>query len=679
MLEEHLPFAMRDRIRLSKGMIMTMRSRALLVLASMMLSACGGGGSGDSAQSCVSGIPGLCSMLGATPPTPPGTSAPPPQTSAAPTVSLAFVNSDGAPSNSLTAATPLTIKATVLDADKKPVPNSVVSFATNDALAVFSPTSGTALTDVNGIASVSMRTANLAAAGAGTVIASSTVGTTTITGNANYAVSATPLSFGTLSASPANIQAYGSTVLSVDIMNGASKYTDQQVNVSFSSACVTAGRASLAASAPSNNGTVQAVYRDKGCANNDTVTVSAEGVAKPATAALTIAPPTAASLQFVQAVPTDKSIVIKNQGGNGRTETAVLTFKVVDIFGNPLAGKQVNFSRVPANADIVLNKATDTSDADGVVVTTVNSGTTPLSFRVLATLPSSGSGSAEISILSDSVVVTTGLPAKRWFSLSAGSFNVEGWNRDSSPTDPATHIQLLLADEFGNPVPDGTPVVFQTNVGSVGSSDKGGCNTVNGGCSVDFRAQEPRIPAPNTPITACNTGHETSTPDIIRPGLATICASTTDGAQTMFGKISVFLSGGEALRTTMNGVRVSFNAPNDLGSVSANATRMFQLHINDINDNPMPVGTKVELTSVFNANAATVAPVTVPNIAPHGPNGDDTGNTIAGPQGSMHTFGISSTTPTECKGPVEATFNVTITTPAGKVTTIPFRLLFTCP
>jgi hypothetical protein len=32
------------------------------------------------------------------------------------------------------------------------------------------------------------------------------------------------------------------------------------------------------------------------------------------------------------------------QGGNGRTETATLTFKVVDIFGNPLAGKQVNFT-----------------------------------------------------------------------------------------------------------------------------------------------------------------------------------------------------------------------------------------------------------------------------------------------------------------------------------------------
>lgn len=93
----------------------------------------------------------------------------------------------------------------------------------------------------------------------------------------------------------------------------------------------------MSATAPTNNGAAQVVYRDNGCGNNDVVTVSADGVAKPVTAALTIAPPAAALAQFVQALPSDKSIVIKGEGGNGRTETAVLTFKIIDIFGNPLA------------------------------------------------------------------------------------------------------------------------------------------------------------------------------------------------------------------------------------------------------------------------------------------------------------------------------------------------------
>jgi hypothetical protein len=41
-----------------------------------------------------------------------------------------------------------------------------------------------------------------------------------------------------LGASPNSIQAYGSTVLSVDVLAGSSKYTEQQVNVTFTSACV---------------------------------------------------------------------------------------------------------------------------------------------------------------------------------------------------------------------------------------------------------------------------------------------------------------------------------------------------------------------------------------------------------------------------------------------------------
>jgi hypothetical protein len=561
------------------------------------------------------------------------------------------------------------------------VPNSVVSFATNNALAVFSPTSGTALTDANGVASVSMRAANLAAGGAGTVTASSTVGTATATGKTNYAVSATALTFGTLSAAPTSIQAYGTTVLSVDLMNGSSKYTDQPVSVSFSSACVNAGKATLASTAPTNSGTVQTVYRDKGCGNNDVITVSADGVAKPATVALTIAPPAPASVQFVQALPLDKSIVIKSQGGNGRTETATLTFKVVDIFGNPLAGRQVNFARVPADADVVINKSSDTSDADGNVITTVNSGTTPNSFRVLATLPGTGNGGAVISTLSDTVAVTTGVAHNRSLSISTTSFNVEGWEMDSSPANPAAHIQVMLADEFSNPVSDGMPIVFQTNLGSIGSSNRGGCNTVNGGCSADFRAQQPRVAQPNIPVTPCNTGFNNSKPDVLRPGMATICASTTDGATadatTMFDKIAVFLSGSHAVHTKMNGAQVLFDTANDLGSVNANVAKVFQLQLNDINDNPMPKGTRVELLSMVNAVGGDVMPATVPNIAPHNSTGDDqTGNVVQGLQGSFHTFSVSKTEKAACSA--LATFYVSITTPAGGSTIIPFKLQFTC-
>jgi hypothetical protein len=389
-------------------------------------------------------------------------------------------------------------------------------------------------------------------------------------------------------------------------------------------------------------------------------------------------------VQFVSAAPSDKLIVIKGQGGNGRTETATLTFKVVDIFGNPLAGKQVNFTA--STSAVTVNKTSDTTDASGNVVTTVNSGTVPTSFRVLATLPGTGvNGGPDISTYSDSVVVTTGLPVQRSLSISSGSFNIEGWSIDSSPTRPATTIQALLADTNGNPVADGTPIVFQTNMGSVGSSSKGGCNTVNGGCSVDFRAQNPRLPAPDTPSTPCNTGSVTGvSPDSTRTGLATICASTTDGTNTVFGKTGIFFSGSQVVYAYMDRSTTPLDfthGATDLGTIGASATKVFTLQLNDLNQNPMPAGTKVELTSVLNANAAAVVPSTVPNVAPHNTSAvdDPSGNTVSGPQGSTHTFSISSTAPTGCTGPAQASFNVTVTTPGGTATIIPFKLSFSCP
>jgi protocatechuate 3,4-dioxygenase beta subunit len=636
---------------------------ATALLMSLVLAACGGGG-GNPGSAGGSGSTGGSGSGGT------GTGGT--TVTAAPTVTLGFVNASGGSTNALTGATPLTVKATVLDKDKKPVPNAIVSFATDNTLAVFSPTAGTALTDVNGVASVTMRVASLAAGGAAKVTATTTVAGATISGESNYAVGATTLSFGALSATPASIQAYGSTVLSVDVLAGSGKYTEQQVNVSFSSACVAAGKATLAATVATNNGSAQTVYRDKGCANNDVITVSANGIAKSATASLQIAAPAAASVQFVQAAPSDKSIVIRGQGGNGRTETAILTFKVVDIFGNPLAGKQVNFT--PSTSAVTVNKASDTTDATGAVVTTVNSGSTPTSFRVLATLPgTAANGNADISTYSDSIVVTTGLPVQRAFSLSSGTFNIEGWSIDNAN---ATNVQVMLADAFGNPVPDGTPVVFQTNMGAIGSSDKGGCNTVNGLCSVVFRTQNPRVATPGSPATPCNA----VSPDSTRAGLATICASSTDGTNTVFARTGIFFGGSTAVTTTMNGVPVSFGTPNDLGSVKSSESKVFQLQLNDVNNNPMPAGTKVELTSVLNAGSSAVSPATVPSIAPHaGTVDDNTGVTVSGAQGSIHTFSISSPNPTDCKGPAQASFNVAITTPGGTVTSIPFKLLFTCP
>jgi protocatechuate 3,4-dioxygenase beta subunit len=658
-------------------------ARALALVLALALAGCGGGG-GNPGTAGGSGSTGS----GGTGGTGTGGTGGGTGTTAKPTATLAFATAGGQASNALTGATPLTAKATVLDAAGKPVPNALVTFATDNSLAVFSPSAGTALTDANGVASVTMRTASLAAAGAGKVTVTSSVAGTTVTGESNYSVGATTLTFGTLSAASSSIQAYGSTMLAVDVFAGGAKYTAQQVNVHFSSACVAAGKATLAATVATNNGTAQAVYRDQGCGNDDVITASADGVPQSVTGRLAIAAPAPASVQFLAASPTDKSIVIQGQGGINRTETATLKFRVFDVFGNPLAGKQVNFS--VSNPSVVhLNKDSDSTDQNGEVITTVNSGLVATTFRVQATLPGTAAyGKPDISTTSDSIVVTTGLPVQRAFSLSVDTFNVEGWNYDSGTDKPAAHVQVMLADTFGNPVPDGTPVVFQTNMGSVGSSNKGGCNTVNGGCVVDFRTQNPRLPLPNVPATPCNTGTgPLVSDDSTRRGVATVCASSTDGTNTVFGKIALFFSGGSAdnvfMDTGVGGVvKLPMDSkPVDLGTVKSDEAKVFRLQFNDANLNPMPAGSVVAVTSVVNAKADAPLPDKVPNIFPHSAAGldDITGGNISGTQGYFHTFSISSTQPKPCTAPANASFSVTVTSPTGLSTIIPFKLSFSCP
>ena len=115
-----------------------------VLVTAALLTACGGGGGnpgtvggGTSGNSGTGSTGGTGGGNGGT------------STAPAPTVNLSFVSASGATTNSLTSAAPLTVKATVLDASKKPVPNAIVTFATDNTLAVFSPTAGTALTDVN--------------------------------------------------------------------------------------------------------------------------------------------------------------------------------------------------------------------------------------------------------------------------------------------------------------------------------------------------------------------------------------------------------------------------------------------------------------------------------------------------------------------------------------------------
>ena len=217
---------------------------------------------------------------------------------------------------------------------------------------------------------------------------------------------------------------------------------------------------------------------------SSTVTVTAQKAI-----AVTSAPTTgvvnpqdlANALNFLDTNPVDKSIVLAGSGGSGRSESATLRFRVVDKNNTPVKGALVNFSVIPPTA-VNLNITSATSDSDGVVLTTVSSKTIATAVVVRATVDGKS-----ITSQSDQLLVTTGVATQAGFDLSASKFNL---NADLS--GDSSIITVRIVDTNGNPVADNVPVVFTADSGSVGSSSRGGCVTLNGACSVTYTVQNPR-------------------------------------------------------------------------------------------------------------------------------------------------------------------------------------------
>jgi protocatechuate 3,4-dioxygenase beta subunit len=189
----------------------------------------------------------------------------------------------------------------------------------------------------------------------------------------------------------------------------------------------------------------------------------------------------ASAVNFVSTDPADKAIVLQGAGGNGRTETGLLKFRVVDKNGTPVKGATVDFVVNPS-ADVTLNIPQAKTDGDGIALTSVSSKAVPTAVVVKATVTGT-----IITSQSDQLKVTTGLGVANGFEILPLVYNLDGaLSGDSTP------ITARLVDVNSNPVADGVPVVMVATGGKVGTSSAGGCNTANGACSVVFEVQEPR-------------------------------------------------------------------------------------------------------------------------------------------------------------------------------------------
>ncbi len=442
----------------------------------------------------------------------------------------------------LSSSKPILVKATVKDANGAAVSSAIVVFSTNATYAAFSGGDNTALTDSNGIAEVTLTTANTSG-GASTVLANTTVSGTAISGSVNYAVGVSSIGlgkvyFGSIPSAtdttpynapptPTTLSAYGTTSVSVAVLDNTGSVYTTPLTVNFSSACASTHKATLTTSVSTINGIATASYLDNGCNNQspgDTITVTLSNGGS-MTGYLPVNTPSLGSIQFVSAVTTPVTtpvvITLKGMGGTGRSETARVTFRVVDNAGNPVGGQTVYFSLNTSLGGLQLGSYSGLSDpTTGNVVTQVISGTISTPVRVTAAICTGNTtkqaatvsptdlcngwgGTPLLSSQSDQLTISTGIPSQEEVSLPVTVHNIEGWAYDGVTTT----LTAMLADHFRNPVPDGTAVYFTSEGGSVTPS----CTTTTGTCNATVTSQSLRPTNGRVTVLARAIGEEAFT------------------------------------------------------------------------------------------------------------------------------------------------------------------------
>jgi len=498
------------------------------------------------------------------------------------------------------------------------------------------------------------------------------------------------------------LSAYGTTSVSVTVLNNDTPY-NTPVDVSFSSPCATSGKAKLTTSVTTINGVATASYVDNACAGNDIITAAiTNGPSKNST--LIINAPDTGALTFVSATPS--TITLRGTGGAGSSEFSRVIFKVVDSSGNPIGGKNVSFVLSTNIGGITLSTPNAISDAiTGQVTVDVHSGVVGTPVRVTATTQTD-TGSV-LSTQSSALVISTGFPDQDSVSLSVEKFNIEGLNIDGITTG----LTMRLADHFNNPVPDGTAIFFTTEGGSITPS----CTTINGVCSATLTSQNPRPVNGRVTVLAYAIGEE-SFNDLDGDGLADLVPNEIindmpeawldtnfngirdadepfidfnnngiyDGPDGKFNTSlcnetpdpitpsRVSSPGSCSTQRTIHvrrSTEVVFSAsyalvsPGSISLSSCGAVDLKTLIVEDINGNPMPVGTKIDLTAsgnVFFSDSGSTSSTTSFVVANSTQPGDSTTN---------FTFAIAyGGTSGACAPGQSGSIKVLVTSPAGAVT-----------
>lgn len=359
-----------------------------------------------------------------------------------------------------------------------PLTQTLVTATTT--IGAISPTTGTAITDSNGIAILDIVPGRDVGAGEVTV--------SVLDSNLTKAfqIAAVDIDITLTSSLAANelLSAGATALISIEITKDGQLYTTP-LNVEFTSGCVASDLAVMDESVTSIGGFARSTYRPLTCEGGDiiTATVITGGETVSGTTTINVSEADIGFIQFIEV--TEPVISLKGTGGANRSEISNVKFKLIDSNGNALASKTVNFGLSTSVGGITITPTSAITNSAGEIQTTVQSGAVATPVRVIASSQEEINGEVIIvTAPSDILVISTGIADQNSFSLSRSEFNPHGLNLDGTEVS----VNARLADHFNNPVPDGTAVTFITEGGVIEPS----CTTTNGACSVTWTSSNPR-------------------------------------------------------------------------------------------------------------------------------------------------------------------------------------------
>lgn len=430
------------------------------------------------------------------------------------TITMTLVDSAGVAvsDRALSQTSPRFVSITLKDSKGSAVPYERVELKASAGadLVTIAPASGALLTDAAGAVSFKISPSSVMSSGAIAVIATSTVATKTITQTLNLQTNPGVVLLSGLVISPTTVQKGQAVNASVSVNVNGSVAPSNSVSVAFTSNCGTVAPAAALVDSTGSAAVVIQTTQSGSCNLSATATVGGNTVS----GAFTVTNPPVASLRFVSATPE----VIYQVGSPGKN-TSLVKFRLVDTLDAPVQGQTViaTLSNTDGNINFCNGPVSGPTDSAGEITFSVCGGSLPTTVSVRGEVVGS---SPSIFTNSNKLTVQTGLPTQRFFDISTSAHNFYvGAFETSLFSGKTTDINVFMADRQGNPVPDGTSVVFVAEGGQLNTGGNSSCVLTAGGCKVQLIGQDYR------PLGSAASGGDP------RPGRVTVLAYT-DGEES---------------------------------------------------------------------------------------------------------------------------------------------------